>query len=125
MRKKNLYFSLKKCIKKRGFFSKIFQKNILKNILFFFRFFKENMHFFLIPKKNQEKTFKKMFFWKNFEKTPYVLYVRTENRKSSKNHGKWTRTTSDYITNKVRMQNKWFVCIRDTQTALEQKITKN
>ena len=56
---------------------------------------------------------------------PYVSYVRTENRKSSKIHGNWTRMTSECITNKARMHNKWFVCARDAQTALEQKINRN
>ena len=56
---------------------------------------------------------------------PYVLYVRTEIRKSSTIHGNWTRMTSDYITNEARMHNTWFVRARDVQNALEQKINRN
>ena len=32
---------------------------------------------------------------------PYVLYVRSETRKSSKNHRKWTGMIADYITIKL------------------------
>ena len=56
---------------------------------------------------------------------PYVLYVRTENRKSSKNHGIRSKATADYITYQIKKHTKRFRHARSIQTLQKQKIYQN